>query len=64
MPVPKKRVGHSDQGHRRANWKAKTITQTKCAHCGELNFTHCLCPSCGYYHGRVVSMKMHSHHEH
>jgi large subunit ribosomal protein L32 len=64
MPVPKKRVGHSDQGHRRANWKARPITKTSCPHCGNLNFTHTLCTSCGYYNGRIVSTKMHAHHAH
>ncbi len=64
MPVPKKRVGKSDQAHRRANWKATLSPQTNCPHCGALNMPHCLCAECGFYKDRIVSLKMHAHHEH
>ncbi len=64
MPVPKKRVGHSDQAHRRANWKAILSQVTNCPHCGVVNRPHCLCTNCGWYKGRVVSEKLHAHHEH
>ena len=30
MAVPKKRTGHSAQGHRRSNWKATKPETTKC----------------------------------
>jgi len=64
MPVPKKRVGHSDQAHRRANWKATLAASTNCPHCGAINRPHCLCTNCGFYKGRVISEKLHAHHEH
>lgn len=64
MPVPKKRQGHQRQMTRRANWKALGVTQATCPHCGTVKLPHCLCPECGFYKDRVVSEKLHSHHEH
>ena len=57
MAVPKKRVGHSAQGHRRSNWKATVPETTTCKNCGELALTHTVCTSCGYYKGKAVSIK-------
>jgi large subunit ribosomal protein L32 len=64
MPVPKKRQGHARQMSRRANWKALLVTQTTCPHCGQVKMPHRLCTACGFYKGRVVSDKLHAHHEH
>lgn len=57
MAVPKKRVGKSAQGHRRSNWKATVPETTTCKNCGELVLTHTVCTACGYYKGKVVSIK-------
>ncbi len=57
MAVPKKRVGHSAQGHRRSNWKATVPETTTCKNCGELVLTHTVCTACGYYKGKPVSIK-------
>lgn len=57
MAVPKKRVGHSAQGHRRSNWKATVPETTTCKNCGELALTHTVCTACGYYKGKAVSIK-------
>lgn len=57
MAVPKKRTGHSAQGHRRSNWKATKPATTKCPKCGETQLTHTVCTACGYYKGKVVSIK-------
>ncbi len=57
MAVPKKRVGHSAQGHRRSNWKATVPETTTCTNCGELALTHTVCKACGYYKGKAVSIK-------
>ncbi|HPT41586.1 MAG TPA: 50S ribosomal protein L32 [Candidatus Gastranaerophilaceae bacterium] len=57
MAVPKKRTGHSAQGHRRANWKATKPEITKCSKCGEPVLTHTVCAACGYYKGKAVSIK-------
>ncbi|WP_373532263.1 50S ribosomal protein L32 [Vampirovibrio sp.] len=64
MPVPKKRVGHSDQAHRRANWKATLAASTTCPHCSAVKMPHHMCVACGFYNGRVLSEKFHAHHEH
>lgn len=57
MAVPKKRTGHSAQGHRRSNWKATKPETTKCPNCGETVLTHTVCTACGTYKGRPVSLK-------
>lgn len=57
MAVPKKRTGHSAQGHRRSNWKATKPEITKCTKCGEVALTHTVCTACGYYKGKAVSIK-------
>jgi len=57
MAVPKKRTGHSAQGHRRSNWKATKPEVTKCSKCGEIALTHTVCTACGYYKGKAVSIK-------
>ena len=57
MAVPKKRTGHSAQGHRRSNWKATTPETTKCPNCGETVLTHTVCTACGTYKGQPVSLK-------
>ena len=57
MAVPKKRVGHSAQGHRRSNWKATVPETTTCKNCGELVLTHTVCTACGFYKDKAVSIK-------
>ncbi len=64
MPVPKKRLGHSDQGHRRSQWKATVPTLSTCPHCGAKRLAHTLCGECGFYKDRIVLQKLHHHHEH
>ena len=57
MAVPKKRTGHSAQGHRRSNWKATKPETTKCPNCGAAVLTHTVCTACGTYKGKPVSIK-------
>ena len=57
MAVPKKRTGHSAQGHRRSNWKATKPELTKCPNCGAAVLTHTVCTACGTYKGQPVSLK-------
>lgn len=57
MAVPKKRTGHSAQGHRRSNWKANKPETTKCPNCGATVLTHTVCTECGTYKGQPVSLK-------
>ena len=55
MPVPKKRLGNSDQGHRRSNWKAGQVTVAVCPNCGSPKHPHTICGHCGFHNGKVVS---------
>ncbi len=57
MAVPKKRTGHSAQGHRRSNWKATKPETTKCPSCGATVLTHTVCTECGTYKGQPVRLK-------
>lgn len=57
MAVPKKRTGKSAQAKRRANWKATVPATTKCSNCGAVVLTHTVCPECGSYKGKIVSIK-------
>ncbi len=57
MAVPKKRTGHSAQGHRRSNWKATKPETAKCPNCGATVLTHTVCTACGTYKGKPVSIK-------
>lgn len=58
MAVPKKRKGHSAQGHKRAKWKASLTTFTKCSNCGETRLAHNVCEYCGYYKDKPASKKL------
>ena len=57
MAVPKKRTGHSAQGHRRSNWKATKPETTKCPNCGATVLTHTVCTACGTYNTRSRVIK-------
>jgi large subunit ribosomal protein L32 len=57
MPVPKKRVGHSEQGHRRSNWRAFVPALMTCPQCSAKKRPHMLCMFCGYYDGVKVSTR-------
>jgi len=57
MAVPKKRTGKSAQAKRRANWKATTPATTTCKQCGSVVLAHTVCPECGTYKGKKVSIK-------
>ena len=57
MAVPKKRTGKSAQAKRRANWKATVPATTTCKNCGAVVLTHTVCPECGTYKNKTVSIK-------
>ena len=57
MAVPKKRTGASAQAHRRANWKGTVPATTTCKNCNAIIPTHTVCPECGFYKGKLVSIK-------
>jgi large subunit ribosomal protein L32 len=57
MPVPKKRLSASRQGHRRSRWKASEPTVAFCPNCGAPKHPHRICGACGYYKDKVVSVR-------
>ena len=57
MPNPKRKHTRSRRDSRRsANWKLDRPSLTPCSNpaCGRLRLDHTVCPSCGYYNGRIA----------
>ena len=57
MPNPKRRHSKSRSRKRRAHDALETVSLTACPNCGSKKLPHRVCPSCGYYHGRIVMQK-------
>jgi large subunit ribosomal protein L32 len=57
MPNPKRRHSKSRSRKRRAHDALETVNLTACPNCGSKKLPHRVCPSCGYYHGRIVMQK-------
>lgn len=58
MPVPKKRTSSTRGRKRRTHWKIETKTLIECPHCHSFMRPHRVCPSCGYYKGRLILKKV------
>jgi large subunit ribosomal protein L32 len=54
MAVPKRRKTGSKMRMRRAHWRLKAPTMSRCPQCREPKQPHRVCPNCGYYAGRQV----------
>jgi large subunit ribosomal protein L32 len=55
MPaVPKKRCSHARQGLRRSHLHLTVDELVSCSHCHQPMRRHHVCPTCGYYGGRLV----------
>jgi large subunit ribosomal protein L32 len=54
MALPKRRKSHARVRTRQAQWRAKPVTTTTCAHCGTTILPHRACTTCGYYKGIQV----------
>ncbi|MCE2754052.1 MAG: 50S ribosomal protein L32 [Pirellula sp.] len=54
MAVPKRRHSNSRSGKRRAHHAKKPKQLQVCSKCSTVVPTHCVCPKCGFYMGRVV----------
>ena len=52
MAVPKRRMSHSRQGHRRSHDALKPVTPGRCTRCHQAALPHRICPNCGWYRGR------------
>ena len=55
MAVPKRKHSNSRTGKRRAHDSLSSRPLTVCPKCSATIPTHVVCPSCGYYMGRVVT---------
>jgi large subunit ribosomal protein L32 len=54
MPNPKKRHTGSSRNMRRAMWRIPYPTVVECSQCHSFILPHQVCPTCGYYGGRMV----------
>ena len=54
MGVPKRRVSHARQGDRRAHLALTLPQLEECPHCRQPKRAHRVCPTCGFYGGRLV----------
>jgi len=54
MAVPKRRQSKSRSRKRNSHNAVKPRQLAKCPQCGTLCPTHVVCPTCGYYQGRVL----------
>ena len=58
MAVPKRKLSSARKNKRRSNvWKLQAPALAKCSQCGSFKSPHRVCPTCGYYNGRVVVKK-------
>ena len=54
MPNPKRRHSKSRSRKRRTHDALKRTGVAGCQNCGSMRLPHRVCPSCGFYAGRVV----------
>jgi large subunit ribosomal protein L32 len=55
MPNPKRKHTRSRRDSRRAqNWRLDHITASACPNCKNLRAPHAVCPSCGWYNGKLA----------
>ncbi|MCL4161813.1 UNVERIFIED_CONTAM: hypothetical protein GTU68_060451 [Idotea baltica] len=55
MAVPKRKHSNSRTNNRRAHDSLRATKLTVCPKCSTSLPTHVVCPTCGYYMGRVVN---------
>lgn len=54
MGVPKRKTSKARRDKRRAHDYLTTTSLSRCPQCNEMRLPHHVCPTCGYYHDRVV----------
>ncbi|MDR3569185.1 MAG: 50S ribosomal protein L32 [Syntrophobacteraceae bacterium] len=54
MGVPKRKTSKARRDKRRAHHALATPALSRCGQCNEVGLAHHVCPSCGYYKGRLV----------
>lgn len=54
MPNPKRKHTRSRRDSRRSQgWKLEVKSLSACSQCGTLRLPHRVCPSCGFYAGKL-----------
>ncbi|MCA8943305.1 MAG: 50S ribosomal protein L32 [Planctomycetes bacterium] len=56
MAVPKRRISRSRRGNRRAHNAKPALQLVACSHCGTNIRPHHICPQCGHYRGKQVTV--------
>lgn len=56
MPNPKRRHSKQRRDKRRTHWKLDQPGVAKCSNCGQPKMQHRVCPNCGHYDGRQVTI--------
>ncbi|MBI5201305.1 MAG: 50S ribosomal protein L32 [Elusimicrobia bacterium] len=55
MPNPKRKFTRARRdSRRRSAWRLEASSASKCSNCGNARQPHRVCPSCGFYNGKLV----------
>lgn len=54
MAVPRNRTSNAKKNSRRSHMAKKPKNRVICKNCSKLMLSHRICPSCGYYAGRLI----------
>ncbi len=54
MPNPKRRHSKARRDRRRTHDALEAMSSTNCANCGAVKLPHRVCPSCGFYRGKLA----------
>lgn len=54
MPLPKRRHSNQRTAKRRTHYKLEMPQIIECQRCHAPRLPHHVCPSCGFYNGRLV----------
>jgi len=57
MAHPKHRFSKQRSRKRRTHYKVEEPTLSSCSNCGSTHEFHRVCPSCGYYRGKLAIEK-------
>lgn len=56
MAVPRRKTSRARRDKRRTHWKVSLAGLTTCSNCSEPKLPHRVCPHCGYYKGKQVTI--------
>ncbi len=56
MAVQKIKTSRAKRDKRRTHWKANLAGLITCSNCNEPKLPHRVCPHCGYYKGKQVTI--------